>query len=44
VSRKGLANNHKICNASFWTRYGTDDFLESDRTGWGSLKGLDPDG
>ena len=27
---KGLANNHKICNPSNWTRYGTDKFLGSE--------------
>ena len=51
-AKKGLANNHKICNTSYWTRYGTDDFLESDVMGQGLyfkpfLKhndSLDPDG
>jgi len=28
---KGLANNHKICNPSNWTRHGTD-LLGSKRT------------
>jgi len=51
-AKKGLANNHKICNASYWTRYGTDDFLGSDWLDQGlCLKpcfkynnSLDPDG
>ena len=29
---KGLVNNHEICDTSYWTRYGTDDFLGSEWT------------
>ena len=39
---KGLAKNHKICNTSHWTRYGTDDFLGSVKQSRGRALSIPP--